>query len=262
MIRIKNRFDPVFRASAESGGYRDMLLNVRLDNTHVCEVQVQVQGFLKIKSGGGHRMYSLARSLHLLDPELGHVRVSVQGKDQGKQQDRDAVREQIRKALDRVEGGTCFVLALNHVKLSVAECAALGRALRSAACCVQQLSLAYCGIDSQEESTALAGGEQEAGAPSQLVHVNLQGNKSISGAVVRMVVLSEVEELVLQDCKLDGSAVGELIEVLGKQERSVMRQLNLFGNTLGHEEAMKLAGVVPKLLRLKTIDLGGERYMN
>ncbi len=56
-MRIKNRLDPAFDSS-ESGGYRDVSLNLRLCSaatrsaaidTHVCEVQLVLRGMHEIK---------------------------------------------------------------------------------------------------------------------------------------------------------------------------------------------------------------------
>ena len=65
IIRIKNR---LLRAhdAASTGGYRDMLMNVR-DKTsgHIAEIQITFRSFYAIKSHGGHAVYKLARLLEL-----------------------------------------------------------------------------------------------------------------------------------------------------------------------------------------------------
>ena len=57
VVRVKNRLDPDY-AARESGGYRDVLVNVRLETAeteelcaagHVCEVQLLLQPFAEIK---------------------------------------------------------------------------------------------------------------------------------------------------------------------------------------------------------------------
>jgi hypothetical protein len=75
LVRGKNRFRPDFDADG-NGGYRDALLNVVLNlpknrgGGHICELQVHLADFLKIKHSGGHSSYKVARSLHLADPDL------------------------------------------------------------------------------------------------------------------------------------------------------------------------------------------------
>ena len=68
LLLIKNRLMPEFDAS-ESGGYRDMLLNLRCVATkHIVEVQITLKPLLRIKQGGvggGHANYALARLLKL-----------------------------------------------------------------------------------------------------------------------------------------------------------------------------------------------------
>ena len=67
-VLIKNRLMPEFDASG-TGGYRDMLLNLRCVATkHVVEVQITLVPLLRIKQGGvggGHANYALARLLKL-----------------------------------------------------------------------------------------------------------------------------------------------------------------------------------------------------
>ena len=69
IIRIKDRLHRYHDASA-TGGYRDMLLNVR-DQTsgHIAEIQITFRSFFTIKSGGGHAVYKLARLLELNEEE-------------------------------------------------------------------------------------------------------------------------------------------------------------------------------------------------
>ena len=69
IIRIKDRLHRYHDASG-TGGYRDMLLNVR-DQTsgHIAEIQITFRSFFTIKSGGGHAVYKLARLLELNEEE-------------------------------------------------------------------------------------------------------------------------------------------------------------------------------------------------
>jgi len=62
---MKNRLSTSYDAKA-SAGYRDVLVNFRIVNeelcrigveTHVCEVQLQILEFAKVKSIQGHSRY-------------------------------------------------------------------------------------------------------------------------------------------------------------------------------------------------------------
>ena len=84
IIRIKDRLHRNHDASA-TGGYRDMLLNVR-DNAsgHIAEIQITFRSFFTIKSGGGHAVYKLARLLELNEEEttyfMGKIDENIVGK--------------------------------------------------------------------------------------------------------------------------------------------------------------------------------------
>ncbi|EKX42851.1 hypothetical protein GUITHDRAFT_111219 [Guillardia theta CCMP2712] len=66
ILRVKNRFDPEF-TSQQSGAYRDLCLNVRLDNeetrrlgvnSHVCELQLSLKDYKAwVIHSHGHRRY-------------------------------------------------------------------------------------------------------------------------------------------------------------------------------------------------------------
>jgi len=71
LARIKNRFDPDLD-SAESAGYRNLAINLRLDTAetralgveiHVCEVQILLLHMAAIKNNEGHKKYILFRNL-------------------------------------------------------------------------------------------------------------------------------------------------------------------------------------------------------
>ena len=64
--RSKHRMSPTFNAEGV-GGYRDVLTNVQC-NGHLCEVQVNLNAFVEVKSGGGHAVYNIARMVHAFDP--------------------------------------------------------------------------------------------------------------------------------------------------------------------------------------------------
>jgi len=68
-VRSKDRLMLEFDAN-ETGGYRDLLLNVRDPaNGHIAEVQITLSSLLAIKTGGGHAEYKLARVLGLNKPD-------------------------------------------------------------------------------------------------------------------------------------------------------------------------------------------------
>jgi hypothetical protein len=67
---LKNRLMASFNA-AESGGYRDVLINARdRSNGHIVEIQITLRGLFSIKAGGGHSEYKLTRVLDLNDPSV------------------------------------------------------------------------------------------------------------------------------------------------------------------------------------------------
>ena len=67
--RMQHAYDPQM-----SGGYRDILMNLRWTNGHVVEVQFHLHKLIAIKSGGGHVPYELAWLLGLFEPEtMSHV---------------------------------------------------------------------------------------------------------------------------------------------------------------------------------------------
>jgi hypothetical protein len=57
IVRVKNRFkNPV-------NGYRDMLMNVKLSNGHIAEIQIHLEDIINIKEGEGHKLYASVRPL-------------------------------------------------------------------------------------------------------------------------------------------------------------------------------------------------------
>ena len=66
VLRIKNRFAPIGKASA-SGGWRDVVVNMCVKgdvNEHVLEVQIQLSELLAVRSTlGGHMFYVKYRAL-------------------------------------------------------------------------------------------------------------------------------------------------------------------------------------------------------
>ena len=67
VLLLKDRLMLAFDASA-TGGYRDMLLNLRCEATgHIVEVQITLDPLLAIKAGGGHASYQIARTHNLFE---------------------------------------------------------------------------------------------------------------------------------------------------------------------------------------------------
>ena len=61
VLLIKNRLMLAFDASV-SGGYRDLLLNLRCVATgHIVELQITLNRLIEVKAGGGHASYAVAR---------------------------------------------------------------------------------------------------------------------------------------------------------------------------------------------------------
>ena len=51
-----------------SGGYRDLLLNLRcLATGHIVELQITLKGLIDVKAGGGHANYAIARVHRLFE---------------------------------------------------------------------------------------------------------------------------------------------------------------------------------------------------
>ena len=75
IVRIKFRLDKSFDAM-EAGGYRDILMNMYFppkdenESEHLVELQLNLKEFVKIKDGGGHGSYAVARMLQAFDPAL------------------------------------------------------------------------------------------------------------------------------------------------------------------------------------------------
>ena len=62
VIRFKDRLSTAFDAANKSGGYRDILLNVRMKSTGMLtEIQITLNGILDIKDSGAHNAYDVSR---------------------------------------------------------------------------------------------------------------------------------------------------------------------------------------------------------
>jgi tetratricopeptide (TPR) repeat protein len=60
VVRVKDGFID----SLTSGGYRDIKLNLSINN-HICEVQLHLKGFYTLKEGGGHDLYNKIREFRI-----------------------------------------------------------------------------------------------------------------------------------------------------------------------------------------------------
>lgn len=56
-VRIKDRF------KAPLEGYRDVMMNVRMTNGHIVEVQLHLKAILDVKNGPGHPLYEEIRAI-------------------------------------------------------------------------------------------------------------------------------------------------------------------------------------------------------
>lgn len=58
IVRKKDRFEKPLPS-----GYRDVLLNVKTSNGHVCELQLHLKQILEVKNGPGHALYEEIRAI-------------------------------------------------------------------------------------------------------------------------------------------------------------------------------------------------------
>jgi hypothetical protein len=58
IVRTKDRFE-----NPTAGGYRDVMLNVRMSNGHICELQLHLKQILEVKMGPGHAIYEQIRDI-------------------------------------------------------------------------------------------------------------------------------------------------------------------------------------------------------
>eukprot|EP00301_Raphidiophrys_heterophryoidea_P024602 c8046_g1_i1.p1 GENE.c8046_g1_i1~~c8046_g1_i1.p1 ORF type:complete len:846 (+),score=213.76 c8046_g1_i1:42-2579(+) len=259
ICRIKNRLDRKFAAFAESGGYRDLLLNLRFNASHVCELQIQLKDFLNLKTGGGHKIYTIARSLHLLDPELSQVRVTALEAPN----DNSIVRNDIKQALLRVENGTCQGLHLNHIHLTISECKAFKKALESPACKVHEIALPNCGLnDELRQALSEGDGVGSSSVVKANAHladfqiVNVASNKEINGECVALFVSRELERLCVLDCGI--GEVGHwraIAEALEFHKPHRVQELNFANNSIGPAGAVHLGGPMQHMPLMTSLNL-------
>ncbi|MDY7023390.1 MAG: hypothetical protein SWJ54_18900, partial [Cyanobacteriota bacterium] len=58
IVRIKDRF-----IKPTPGGYRDILLNIKLSNQHIAEVQLTLQSINEVRFGEGFKLYQQVRQI-------------------------------------------------------------------------------------------------------------------------------------------------------------------------------------------------------
>ena len=128
VLLIKNRLMLAFDASV-SGGYRDLLLNLRCVATgHIVEVQITLKGLIDVKAGGGHANYAIARVHRLFERDAYRYEGALG----------DAVLEGVRCGVVRelVCRGKASGLAAHFGRLLAA--------LRSPSCGLRELRLVGC----------------------------------------------------------------------------------------------------------------------
>ena len=128
VLLIKNRLMLAFDASV-SGGYRDLLLNLRcLATGHIVELQITLKGLIDVKAGGGHANYAIARVHRLFERDTYRYEGALG----------DAVLERVRCGVVRelVCRGTASGLAAHFDRLLAA--------LRSPSCGLSELQLVGC----------------------------------------------------------------------------------------------------------------------
>ena len=128
VLLIKNRLMLAFDASV-SGGYRDLLLNLRcLATGHIVELQITLKGLIDVKAGGGHANYAIARVHRLFERDTYRYEGALG----------DAVLERVRCGVVRelVCRGTASGLTAHFDRLLAA--------LRSPSCGLSELRLVGC----------------------------------------------------------------------------------------------------------------------
>ena len=250
VLLIKNRLMLAFDASV-SGGYRDLLLNLRcLATGHIVELQITLKGLIDVKAGGGHANYAIARVHRLFERDTYRYEGALG----------DAVLERVRCGVVRelVCRGTASGLAAHFARLLAA--------LRSPSCGLSELRLVGCdwpeGLTLSELVEALpatglktlaVSGMQVGGALPEAVADKCLGAENVyldslgltGGVPASFGKCSKLKELRLDENQL----AGPIPEELGRC--GALEQLGLAHN--------QLTGGVPaslgKCAKLKTLHL-------
>ena len=146
LLLLKNRLMLAFDADP-TGGYRDLLLNLRCGATgHIAEVQITLRPLLAVKTFGGHAAYALARVHHLNDPEIFRHEGALS-----------------TRVLTALRAGLIRELKCNGVVELARHQSGLFDACRSPTCLLDCLVLAGCDWPADQPMTALLEAVQAVG---------------------------------------------------------------------------------------------------
>ena len=130
LLLIKNRLDLAFNAD-DQGGYRDLLLNLRRtegeQEGHIIEVQISLVSVLKVKTGGGHANYQVARKLKLNEESTFTHEGALSG-----------------RLLSELQAGVIRVLKCTGHSELTRHFDALAAAIQSPSCALSVLELSDC----------------------------------------------------------------------------------------------------------------------
>ena len=207
MLLIKNRLMLAFDASV-SGGYRDLLLNLRcLATGHIVELQITLKGLIDVKAGGGHANYAIARVHRLFERDTYRYEGALGA----------AVLEGVRCGVVRelVCRGKASGLAAHFDRLLVS--------LRAPACGLSELKLIGC--DWPEGRTL---SELVEALPARGLKTLVIQSMQVGGALPEAVAgkCADVEALYLTNLGLTGSVPARL----GKCAK--LKVLKLYSNQL------------------------------
>ena len=231
VLLIKNRLMLAFDASV-SGGYRDLLLNLRcLATGHIVELQITLKGLIDVKAGGGHANYAIARVHRLFERDTYRYEGALG----------DAVLERVRCGVVRelVCRGTASGLAAHFGRLLAA--------LRSPSCGLSELQLVECdwpegrtlselveALPATGLKTLAVAGMQVEGALPEAVADKCVGAEIVSFATLGLTggvpasfgKCAKLKELYLYQNQLEGPIPDELGQC------GALENLNLGGNQL------------------------------
>ncbi|MBX3187551.1 MAG: hypothetical protein KF819_11075 [Labilithrix sp.] len=96
IVRVKDRFK-----APTPEGYRDIMLNARMPNGHIVEIQLHLEQILTVKSGAGHAFYEQIRGVKALAAQEGRALTAAEVAkiDELAAKSRAAYEEAVKKAL-------------------------------------------------------------------------------------------------------------------------------------------------------------------
>jgi hypothetical protein len=231
VLLIKNRLMLAFDASV-SGGYRDLLLNLRCFETgHIVELQITLKGLIDVKAGSGHANYAIARVHRLFERDtyryegalgaavLDNVRCGVvrelvcRGKASGLAALFDSLLVSLRSP----------VCGLSELKLSGCDWPK-GRALSELIEALPARGLKTLGIGNMQVGGALPEALGDKCKDAELVALN---NMGLTGGVpASLGKCTKLKMLMLSSNQLNGSISDELgqcgeLEVLKLQQNQL-----------------------------------------